>query len=237
MKFTEEVLDYLRGNKFSNNFEFQAANDGDLVDRLEFLESLAKNRKVLHFGFTDHVPLIKSKYSKNEWLHKRLVDVSEKCVGIDIDDDAVQFVKEELSIQNVYALDILEDDIPKEILDEEWDYLILGEVLEHINDPVRFLEGIKRRLEANFKIIVITVPNAWDLNNLIRLPSNKELINSDHRFWFSPYTLAKVVTESGYSVRNVRHAQTYMPETWWQRWIVRRYPMTRETIILEASAD
>ena len=42
--------------------------------------------------------------------------------------------------------------------------------------------------------LIITVPNAFSLENLFFTLSKKECINSDHRYWFSPYTIAKICT-------------------------------------------
>ena len=93
--------------------------------------------------------------------------------------------------------------IPEEVKDMQFDYVILGEMLEHVNDPVFFLRNIKEKLKSNVSKIIITVPNAlrfrrvfdrfYNRGNRI----NEEYINSDHRYWFTPYTIAKVCMQSG----------------------------------------
>ncbi|GHV66149.1 hypothetical protein AGMMS49928_00120 [Spirochaetia bacterium] len=51
--------------------------------------------------------------------------------------------------------------MPKELENEKFDYAILGEVVEHVNDPVFFLKNIKENLKDGVEKIIITVPYAF----------------------------------------------------------------------------
>lgn len=234
MNFSKEDYGYLKGEKFSNCLKLKVASkERQIPFRIDFLESLGRGQNVLHIGFADHIPLIKKKIEKNIWLHKRLVDASKKCVGIDIDKEAVNYVKEEIGIKEVYNLDITnKDQIPDEILQEHWDYIILGEVLEHVNNPVYFLQKMKENFASNAKYIVVTVPNAWDLINIQLLRKNTEFINSDHRYWFTPYTLAKVGTESGLKCESFQYVQNYENNEFWKKILLKRFPVLRETVVM-----
>lgn len=79
----------------------------------------------------------------------------------------------------------------------DWDYLLLLDVLEHIPNPIFFLENVKQRLSKNSSKIIITVPNAFSIGNFFLTFLSKECINTDHYFWFTPFTLAKVCVEAG----------------------------------------
>jgi hypothetical protein len=238
MYYTSEDLEYLRGEKFSNGRSFQVAKfRSKNIARLQILSQLATDKNIIHLGFTDHPPLIKGKIQRNQWLHKILIEKSNLCVGIDIDSDAVEFVKNELGVSNVFVNDVLKDSPPSIIEKHKWDYMIIGEVLEHIDNPVSFLTEIRKTYGKYVSSLIITVPNAFDLINLPLLFKGRELINTDHRFWFTPYTLAKVVTQSGYRIESHNLSQTYMPKNILKRLIINNFPLTRETIILIAHFD
>lgn len=138
------LLDFLEGKAFSAGLHLQIP-DQPYLTRFELLEKLLKNKTVIHIGFADHKDLIMRKIENNTWLHKRLIEISQECVGIDIDCEAVKFAREKLSIPNVFCLDIVEADLPTEIRSARWDYALLGEVIEHINDPVRFLTSLRKK--------------------------------------------------------------------------------------------
>lgn len=235
MKFNETDLLHLTGEQFSNGRKFIVADPkkGNLT-RFEHLLNLTKDKRIVHFGFADHIPLIKEKIERNQWLHKLLINNTKLCVGIDIDKNSVDHLVNEFSIQNIYALDIENDEIPAEIVNEKFDYLILGEVLEHTDNPVQFLKSIHAKFNLSTKAIIITVPNAYDISSLNEIRFHKEFINTDHRYWFTPFTLAKVLSQSSYSDFNFEFSQTFMPSSRWQKFIVKKYPATRETIIMIA---
>jgi 2-polyprenyl-3-methyl-5-hydroxy-6-metoxy-1,4-benzoquinol methylase len=132
-----------------------------------------------------------------------LVDACERCVGIDINEEAVNFVRDELQFEDVYMCDILKDDITAIIGDDRFDYLILGEVLEHTDDPVNFLATLAAKTSGRVGRYLITVPNAFSFANLQSTWKSREYINSDHRYWFTPYTLAKVTARAGLEVEEL----------------------------------
>ncbi|MFN1835364.1 class I SAM-dependent methyltransferase [Balneola sp. MJW-20] len=232
MKFSKEDIEYLNGNKFSNGRKFKVAGKNNVnFSRLDFLESYAKDKNVLHIGFTDHIPLIKEKIGKNQWLHTRLVQKAKNCYGIDIDADAVEYVKSEISIDNVFCFDITKDNIPTEISDKKWDVIIIGEVLEHIDNPVEFLSQIHLKFSKIAGELIVTVPNALELINIKLIRKGQEFINTDHRYWFTPYTLSKVLFNSGFLSKEVFYSQTFQPSRFYERYLVNKFPMLRETVI------
>ena len=233
MKFDKEVLPYLNGEKFSDGLLIQTVDKvTNPTGRLDFLCDLTENRKVIHVGFADHIPLIKGKIRNNMWLHKRLVERAKLCIGLDIDGEAVNYVNSNWSYQNLFCTDIIKDELLPVVKENAWDYMVLGEILEHVDNPIFFLEQILKKYKPYVKELVITVPNAFDLINLRKIFSHKEFINTDHRYWFTPYTLAKNAMQAGYKVSEFHYVQTYMPNGFIWKILVRKYPMIRETIVM-----
>jgi hypothetical protein len=104
-------------------------------------------------------------------------------------------------MSNLFCFNILTDPIPKKVQDVNFDFVILGEILEHVSDPLSFLKIINSKIK--FKKILITVPNAFSINNFFNAFKTVEKINSDHYFWFTPYTISKHLHLSNYVVEKI----------------------------------
>ena len=233
MKFETKTLEFLKGEKFSNGLDIKVAErENSITDRITFLKGKVEGKSIIHVGFTDHVPLIQQKINKNIWLHKILSDVAEKCIGIDIDYDAVEFVKNNYGFGDLFVHDLTGDTILEEITKQKWDYMIIGEVLEHIDNPVNFLNTVKEKYGNWVERIIITVPNAFDLINIRKLRHNIEFINTDHRYWFTPFTLAKVCTRAGFDIESFHYCNSFAPVKWLPRFLLKRFPVLREGIIM-----
>jgi len=198
IRFEPEVYDYLTGKKFSNALAVNVQNSADCRGRIDILRDLAKGKNVLHIGCADHIQIIEEKRAKGEWLHEHLTEVANVCAGIDIDRKSIDYLRDVLGVKDVHAVDVKGAPSPV-ICERQWDYAILGEILEHVNDPCSFLRKIRENYGSCVKSLVITVPNALSSANIKNSGQDREYINSDHRYWFTPYTLAKVSVEAGYT--------------------------------------
>ena len=200
MKITAMDRENLLGNQFSNAYAMSIENNL-LYSRIERILMMTKEKTILHVGCCDHIPLIKGKIENGTWLQGLLDKNCKQVVGVDINQEAVNYVNENgLSSQAVYCADITSEDLFDVIPKIQYDYVLLGEVVEHLDNPVSFLSAIRKSLlqhDIHSKCI-ITVPNAFSLLKY-KLKNNHmtELINSDHRYWFTPYTICKVLTMSG----------------------------------------
>lgn len=205
MNLPTEALPYLRGEKFSNALSIPYAYKQPIPNRVALLTRLSAGKKVVHLGCLDHLPLIDQKIKTGQWLHKRITDVATKCIGIDINTEAKKHVEEKHQINNILIKDITADAIP-EITQDTWDYAILGELLEHIDNPVNYLANIQQKYSNHVKELVITIPNAFTRQNFRQAKASAEVINSDHRYWFTPYTIAKVMFHAGIEVTDIQFA-------------------------------
>lgn len=233
MKFNDEVLKHLTGEKFSNGLRILVAEpENTIVNRVEFIKNLVKGKKVIHLGFTDHIPLIKDKIRNNNWLHKILCESAELCIGVDIYKEAVDYVRDNFNVDDIYTHDVTGDEKLTRITENQWDFLIIGEVLEHIDNPVYFLNRIKNNYGQYIKNIVVTVPNAFDISNIKLLKKNTELINTDHRYWFTPFTLAKVCVRAGFEIDYYSFCNSYLPEKRINKYLLKKYPILCEGILM-----
>jgi hypothetical protein len=230
----KEEIKFLRGEEFDRGIVIKNPNN-ELKFRNKLLTNMALNNKILHVGFVDHLPLIDKKIMDSNWLHNQLIQSSQKCVGIDINMEGVEYLQNKYKINNIYAFDILSDRLPVEIKDETFDFLFLPDVIEHIGNPVLFLTELKKKL-PNVKKFVITTPNAFCYDNFKLTLVGKECINTDHRFWFTPYTLSKILTDSGYKLNSllfVEHGKRLSRRTVFKNFIIKKIPQLRSTLVME----
>lgn len=242
MKFDQSLQNYINGLNFSNGLTIDIAKkENTIIDRFSILEQLSKDKKIIHLGCCDHIPLIQNKIKNNIWLHSRLSDNSKRCIGIDINEDGIKYLRNILGYEDVLCGDIIEDDL-KDITEEHWDYLILGEILEHVDNPHLFLSTIKNKYNGHIDKLIITVPNAFSYQNMRYTFSNKECINTDHRYWFTPYTLAKIAVLAGMQVesfcfciptpQNNNIINRIHPKKLFLDFIFKHYPATRQTLVM-----
>jgi hypothetical protein len=165
------------------------------------LKELVEGKNVLHIGCADHLELIENKIKNSDWLHGILSESSNVCLGIDTDEKAIGYLKS-IGIKNVLCKDISQNFID-EIAKGSWDYIVLADVLEHLDDPISFLSSIYNNYMKYIDKMVITVPNAFRWLNFRKALKNIEGINSDHRYWFTPYTLIKLSYLSNYKLEKI----------------------------------
>jgi len=239
MRLKTYSIDYLTGDRFSNGLRVEFdwdPHDTDYRSRIEWLAELCAGKNVIHAGCVDHTPeQLIAKLGRNKWLHAMLVEKAKRCLGVDKDQTGIAYLRDELGYADVECLNLLDAPGPT-ITNTKWDYLLLGEVLEHIDNPVSFLGALKERYSSVVAKLLITVPNAFAHDNFYLARRNIEAINTDHRFWFTPYTLCKIMMTAGFEVEQMRFCRngvikrrSFIKNAWF-----RRHPLLRNNIILIA---
>ena len=203
MKYDQQILKFLNGESFQTSLTVDLEKTKyEIIPRETAIIDLIKNTNVIHIGCSDHIQVINEKIQTNTWLHKLITDNSKNCIGIDIDRESIAYIKNSLGYTNVFHGDILSDDFDA-IKQTKWDYVVFGEIMEHIDNPVNFLKVFKSRFGANVERFIITVPSIYNKRQFGNMLKYKEVINSDHRFWFTPYTISKIVAAAGFIPENI----------------------------------
>lgn len=204
MQMPLEILPYIQGKKFGGLVPLKIEQQKNVQDRMDVVEEIVRGKSVIHVGCLDHLPLIEDKISCNRWFHGRLTKTSSECLGIDINKEGIEIVTSKLNISNICYANIEDENKIPEISSRYWDYIVFGEIIEHVNNPVLFLQKFLDKYRNNVGSIIITVPNAFRAGNIKNLFQNVESINTDHRYWFSPYTIWKVVYQAGLTIEEMQ---------------------------------
>lgn len=168
-----------------------------LVDRFEFLSRLTAGRRVVHIGFVDA-----GCQSMNEqagtWLHEHLAVSARELVGIDLDQAGVDDAR--TRGYEAYAINCCDADAVRAAGIEPAEVVVAGEVIEHLDDPGSFFEGI-HALVAPGGSLVVTTPNATGLVNTFALLGNFEVNHPDHVAMFTSRTLDAMLGRHGWEPR------------------------------------
>jgi len=81
-------------------------------------------------------------------------------------------------------------------LTAKFDAILAGDVLEHLNNPGKFVERARCLLNRDAELI-IGVPSAFTINNLKAWFGAGEHVHRDHTFYFSPKTLSTLCARYG----------------------------------------
>jgi len=150
--------------------------------RDEAIVALCRDKKVLHIGATD-APYTKPKLDADLLLHAKIDKVAEDVLGIDIDQEAIDFLKEQ-GMDNIIAFDMNK----LEALDYTPDVIIFGETIEHLMNQELAITNLKQIMSQDTKLVVST-PNALWLNKVIDTLLQTEHQHPDHKVVFSLATL------------------------------------------------
>lgn len=229
-----DVVPFLRGTRFDENLTICYVKNGPVRHRTDELLDICRNKRVLHIGCCDHERLIKQKIDNRDWLHGLITECSEYTVGVDIDGDAVSEALRISGLDNIFVGDVTSAHVVEAIRSRQFDIALFGEVVEHISNPVAFLQRFRENYGDIVENIVITVPNALRAGNVKGAFRNTETINTDHRFFFTPYTIAKVAWDAGFTPEEILMA-TFAKAGWLKTSLLHRAPLLAEDIIFVGS--
>lgn len=159
-----------------------------LVDRRAFLCELAAGRRVVHVGFADAG--FRGMQERNQaWLHAHLARTAKELVGIDLDAEGVAEAR-----RNGYEAYVADCCDPADLRRLELapaDLVVAGEVIEHLDDPGSFLDGLHALVAPGGKLVV-TTPNAAGWLNPLAALVGYEINHPDH---VATYTWRTLTTQ------------------------------------------
>ena len=114
--------------------------------------------------------------------------------GLETSSFAIKYIKEHFPEIEIITGDT--DDLRK--IDNKFDIIIAYHVLEHLNDPNKFIKNIKNRLNKSGKIIIGTPIIETFLSNYFN--KNYRLYNKSHKIIFNEKTLKKIFEENNLEI-------------------------------------
>ena len=175
-----------------------------LVDRISWLTDAARGNDVIHVGFVD-AGCQDLQARSGTWLHEHLAGSARRLVGLDLDEAGAAAAVE--AGYEAYAADCRDPEAMAAIGLEPAELVIAGEVIEHLDDPGGFLDGLHRLVRPDGRL-VITTPNAYGLLNVFASLAGREINHPDHVVMFTWRTLTTMLRRHGWEPVG---AHTYVP--------------------------
>jgi predicted TPR repeat methyltransferase len=164
----------------------------------DFILRMSSGRSVLHLGcvgFTDlgHDDRVQA---ARRSLHWKLTNCAE-TVGIDRSADVIAGLAQLGIFDNIVAGDVERlDEAP---IARTFEMVIAGDVIEHLSNPGRMLDGIKRFCDRGTRLI-LTTPNAFGAPNFLRYCFGRFREGDEHVMSFNLQNLATLLRRHGYEV-------------------------------------
>lgn len=147
--------------------------------------------RVLDVGCVQHDPA--TRHDPN-WLHQHLYRVADDVVGVDIDEDGIEDLQDAGYRATVADAESL-------ALEGEFEYVVAGEIIEHVSNPGLFLDAVRERLTDDGQLILST-PNPWcwaRLKHLVR--SDVVPCNPEHTHYQDEQTLRQLLARHGFEAK------------------------------------
>ena len=154
-----------------------ATRRGKIDDILEFIRNKSAGKRVLDIGGVGHN--IESTQVEH-WKHNVIKNSASYVLGIDIIDEAVDKL-----VELGYNFRVC-DATSGINLGEKFDLVFVGDVIEHVDNPVNLLRFCSRHISSGGEIIC-TTPNPFFIGNFKSIWNDSLFIaNAEHVFWITP---------------------------------------------------
>ena len=151
----------------------------------------ARGPDVLDLGFIGELAGVGSPL----WLHDSIRTRFPSAWGLDASQEAVDALRAE-GRKNLFVGDAQDFS-----LDQSFDTIVAGELIEHLGNPAGLLRSARRHLKPGGRLIV-TTPYAFGLHHWLyaqyKFPNT--CANEGHVQWFCPATLTALARQNGFTV-------------------------------------
>ena len=169
------------------------------VSRVDTVLYYCKNKSVLDIGCVNH-SIGRTEF--DNWLHGKIKDVARKLVGVD-------FLKEEVEELNKAGYEVICADVTKPLkVDEQFDVIMVGNLIEHLSDFAGFFKNLNKYLKEDGMVLISTANPFYMEQYFYSAFKNEVLINPEHTCWIDPVALEQLAarfefkTEKVYWIKN-----------------------------------
>jgi Methyltransferase domain len=139
------------------------------------------------------------KRGKNVWLHEQLASVASEVFGVDSSEKVPQEGLRTGERSAIYRADVCN---LAEFLQSRPicpDVIVAGELIEHLPNPLAFLQSLRTHSCLQNKTLLLTTPNATALHNCLIALTKRESTHPDHLTILSYKTLSTLFRRSGFT--------------------------------------
>lgn len=166
--------------------------------KIEWILPYIKDRAVLDIGCAGMEDL---SYKKDSWLHGAISKVAKSCTGLDCNS---KILKKLTSL----GYNIVSGDAQKFKMNEIYDVVVAGDLVEHLEDINSFFNSIRRALKDD-GYLIITTPNPWFFPRIWRcVIKGNPGVDIDHTCWYCTGTLKEILRRNGFEVVKMEYGSS-----------------------------
>ena len=166
-----------------------------IKNRDNYIVDICKSKNVLHVGACDY-PFTKERWEKGDLLYKRISNVCNKQLGVDLIEEATEFLNSKKITNSKIIVHNMNQVVNLSFIP---DVIIFGETLEHLMNLETAIQNLKKIMAHN-TILLISVPNAFYFMNFLFALFRKEHQHPDHSVAFTYKTLTKLMNKNNLKV-------------------------------------
>src|SRR5687767_403290 len=110
-----------------------------LVQRVDFIKEHCAGKKVLHLGCANY-PYTQQSLDNDMLLHSELAHTAGELHGFDFDQAGLDILSRN-GVKNLHQGDL--ERLEEAALNDTFDVIVAGEIIEHLYNPGLFLRGIQ----------------------------------------------------------------------------------------------
>jgi len=170
--------------------------DGSFRPRVDAIATLVTDKSVLDLGCA-------SARNRPDWVHGQIAALATSTVGVDLDRAAVEELVDR-------GFDVRFGDAETFRIDEQFDVVFAGEIIEHLD----CFKGLFETARAHLKeggVLVLTTPNAFAFSNFVYRIAGEVKVNGDHTCWFCETTLQQLIERQDFSCVQMRYLHFTSP--------------------------
>lgn len=165
--------------------------------RIDMILDFCCGKDVLDIGAGEHDVAF---YSEENWEHGRIARVARRAVAVEINADLCEHY-------NAKGFDFRCADATSNVdLGERFDRIFIGDVIEHVNDPVALLRFASRHLRDDGAMLV-TTPNPFAprfRRHRTRRHTRYVMANLEHTRWVSISNMHELAWRAGLDLAALR---------------------------------
>jgi len=195
----ESAAEHLIGDRVQvNPADFGESHFHDFS--IAFFCRHARGKAVLDLGCVDHNP---EAYQSKYWVHKALRAVAARVRGLDLYENGVRYLRNR-------GFDVVQGNAENIEIEETFEVIVVGDLIEHLANPGAFLESARRRL-APGGVLLISTPNPWYWRYIVKsLFSADVRPNPEHVSWFCTATLRALLARYGFEIIEQTRGSRYL---------------------------
>lgn len=197
--------------------------------RWEFIEEHVRNMRVLDVGPAELVGTI-NKDKLDRWLHAKIANIANKTVGLEKNSEQVKILAE-------MGYKLRQGDAEEFELDEQFDVVFAGELIEHLSNPGRFLQNAHEHLVCGGRLL-ITTPNRYSVRTLSKVISSGNVPRytkpiDKHVICFDSDMMSSLLRRHGFSDISVDYCKWVGAPGAWRRgnWLVQLCGRVRPALL------